>query len=74
MIHPAFRFGYFIQVEKPGCTTVAFPVEIVGRVAMAPEFETKVFASWTMGERNMVVSDIVKEMDFVFSQKEAGGN
>ena len=41
---------------------------------MATEFETKVFAGWTVGERNVVVSDIVEKMDFIFSQKEAGGN
>ena len=53
-------------LKKLRLTRVSLPVKVILRVAMALQVQPRLLASWTVGERNMVISDIVKEMDFFF--------
>jgi hypothetical protein len=74
LVHPPFRLGYFVQVKVSGRAAVPLPVEIVGRITVATQFEPEVFASGTMRERDVIVCDVVEKVNVLFRQKEGGGD
>lgn len=55
-------------------TGVAFPIEVVLRVAMTFQLHPLLVAGRAVGERDVVIGDIVEEMHFFLLEEERGGD
>ena len=66
---PTFRLLKLVEVEVAGCTAVALPVEVVGRIAMTAKFESSILAGRAVCEGDMIICDVVEEMDFVLGEE-----
>lgn len=73
-LFPAFGFVELVQVEKPVGAAVGFPVKVLTGITVAFEFFTAFGTSRTVGEWDVVVSDIVEEMDFTAVEHQTSSN
>lgn len=55
-------------------TRVALPVKVFRGIAVAFQVKSCLFASWAVGEWNVVVGDFVEEVDFFLLQKKTRSN
>jgi hypothetical protein len=55
-------------------TRISLPVKVVLRVAMTLEVQSGLLASRAVGERHVVVGNIIEEMDFFLLQEETSCN
>ena len=55
-------------------TRIALPVKVVLRITVTAEFLARLLACGTVGERNVVVSNVIKEVNFFFLQEQTGSN
>lgn len=54
---------------REGFTGIAFPVKVVGRVTVAFQLQSGLFASWTVSKWDVVVCDFVEEVDLLLFQQ-----
>ena len=66
--------GVFKQRKSCELTRVSFPVKVVLRIAVTLQVYSLLLVSWAVGEGNVVVSYVFKEVDLVFIQKQAGSD
>lgn len=64
----------FAQCPSAKLTGVAFPIEVILRITVAFQLHPLVVARRAVGERDVVIGDVVEEMDFFLLEKEGGGN
>jgi len=62
------------RIGNLSLTRISLPIKVVLGVAMTLQIQSCLLASWTMGEGNVVVCNIVEEVDFVFLQKKTCSN
>lgn len=55
-------------------TRIAFPIEIVLRVAMTFQVEPQLLSSWTMGEGYMIIGYVIEKVDLLFLEEKACSN
>ncbi len=69
LVFVAVGFFHLIYLKELGCARVSLPVEIVFGLAGAFEIEPALFARRAVCERDVVVGDIIKEVDFFLLQE-----
>jgi hypothetical protein len=74
LILVSFRFFQSVDFEEPGCARISFPIEVILRVTMTFQIQSRFLASRAMGKWYMVVGNVVKEMYFFLLQKKTGSN
>lgn len=55
-------------------TRVSLPVKVILGVAMALQVQSCLLTRWAVSERNVVVSDVIEEVDFLFLEEKASSN
>lgn len=71
---PGFQSDYFSHNESETLTGVALPVKVVIRVAVATEIQTSLLVSWAVGEGDVVVSNILKEVELLLLKEKTSSN
>jgi hypothetical protein len=69
LVFVAVGFFHLIHLKELGCARVSLPVEIVFGLAGASEIEPALFTRGAVCERDVVVGDIIKEVDFFLLQE-----
>jgi len=62
------------MVDVIRLTAVAIPVKVILRIAMALVVQAILFAGGAVCERNVVIGNVVKEMDFILLEHQTGCN
>lgn len=64
----------FTWCTPEALTGIALPVKVVLRVTVTTELLARLLARGTVGERNVVVGNVVEEVNLLLLQQQAGGD
>jgi hypothetical protein len=63
-----------VELEESGSAGVALPVKVVIGVAVTTEIQTSLLVSWAVGEGDVVVSNILKEVELLLFKEKTSSN